>query len=160
WTSGYVPVNERFADAVAAEVERDPDASVFFHDYHLYLAPKLVRERRAGVLSTHFVHIPWPESDYWHLLPGALRTAVHEGVLANDVVGLHTNRWRRNFLQACETILGADVDYTESTVVHAGRRTFVTSHPISVDPDEFDALREDERVLDEERQIAQARNEL
>ena len=42
---GLRPVNEAFADGVLAELDREPDAAVFFHDYHLYLAPALVRER-------------------------------------------------------------------------------------------------------------------
>ena len=39
WNEGYVAVNQGFADAVVAELERQPDAAVFFHDYHLYVAP-------------------------------------------------------------------------------------------------------------------------
>ena len=42
------PGEPDFADAVLAELEREPDAAVFFHDYHLYLAPRIVREQRAG----------------------------------------------------------------------------------------------------------------
>src|SRR4051794_27214788 len=44
WSEGYVPVNEAFAAAVCEELARQPDAAVFFHDYHLYLAPRLVRQ--------------------------------------------------------------------------------------------------------------------
>jgi trehalose 6-phosphate synthase len=122
WYSGYLPVNEAFADAVAAELERDSDATVFFHDYHLYLAPKLVRARRPDVLSSHFLHIPWPQADYWSVLPSHLRVDVHEGLLANDIVGFHTARWRDNFLHSCEVALGAEVDYAAATEVHDGRR--------------------------------------
>ena len=159
WTDGYVPVNEAFAAAVCAELEREPDATVFFQDYHLYLAPSFVRARRPGALSSHFVHIPWPDTDYWTVLPAKVRKAVHEGLLANDVVGLHTNRWRLNFLRACADILGATVDVDASTVEHEGRRTLVTSHPISVDTAEFAGLRESEPVLDEERRIEERRRE-
>src|SRR3954467_4395209 len=42
WYHGYLPVNEAFARATVAELEKQPDAAVFFHDYHLYLTPKLV----------------------------------------------------------------------------------------------------------------------
>src|SRR5919202_1466898 len=110
WFGGYLPINAAFAEAVLAELEREPDATVFWHDYHLYLAPKLVRDRRPDALLAHFVHIPWAQSDYWHVLPEHLRREVHEGLPANDVVGFHTRRWRRNFLRACEDILGAEVD--------------------------------------------------
>src|SRR5205809_2074587 len=44
WDDGYLAVNRTFADAVTAELEAEPDAAVFFHDYHLYVAPRLVRE--------------------------------------------------------------------------------------------------------------------
>ena len=39
WDEGYVPVNRDFADAVVEELEREPEAAVLFHDYHLYVAP-------------------------------------------------------------------------------------------------------------------------
>src|SRR5205809_2150627 len=38
WEEGYVPVNAGFAEAVLEELELEPEAAVFFHDYHLYLA--------------------------------------------------------------------------------------------------------------------------
>src|SRR5256885_1197513 len=66
WFNGYLPVNQGFADATVAELDREPHAAVFFHDYHLYLAPKLVRARKPDALTAHFIHIPWPQSDYWN----------------------------------------------------------------------------------------------
>jgi trehalose 6-phosphate synthase len=159
WFNGYLPVNENFARATLAELDREPEAAVFFHDYHLYLAPKLVREQRPDAVLAQFVHIPWPETDYWHVLPEHLRRAVHEGVLANDILGLHTARWTRNFLRACEDILGAEVDHEVGTVVHDGHRTLVTCHPLGIEPAEFDALRDDESVLEQERQILERRPE-
>ena len=160
WFSGYAPVNEAFGAAVVAELERQPDAAVFFHDYHLYLAPRCVRERVPDALLSHFVHIPWAESDYWHVLPEHLRRAVHGGLLANDIVGFHTDRWRRNFLRTCEDVLEADVDFGSGIVEYEGRRTLVTAHAISVDPQEFCELRESAAVLAEERAIAERRPEL
>ena len=159
WFNGYLPVNEAFAGAVAAELERDPRAAVFLHDYHLYLAPRLIRERRPDAVMTHFIHIPWPQSDYWYVLPEHLRRAVHEGLLANDIVGFHTARWKRNFLRTCEDILGAEVDDRAGTVTHAGRRTVVTNHPIGIDPLEFDELKDSPAVLEQERQIVEGRPE-
>ena len=59
WDEGYVPVNRTFADAVVEELEREPDAAVLFHDYHLYVAPALVRKQRPDAALAHFTHIPW-----------------------------------------------------------------------------------------------------
>ena len=75
WDGGYAQVNETFAQAVLEELEAEPEAAVFFHDYHLYLAPRLVREHAPDALLAHFVHIPWPQTDYWHVLPDRIRRA-------------------------------------------------------------------------------------
>jgi trehalose 6-phosphate synthase len=159
WSGGYVPVNEALAAAVLDELEREPDAAVLFHDYHLYVAPRLVRQARPGVVTSHFVHIPWPEPDYWHALPPELRVAVHEGLLANDVVGFHTERWRRAFLLSAERLLGAGVDAAAGTVDHRGHTTRVVARPISVDPAEFDRLRDEPAVLEREAALAARRPE-
>jgi len=159
WSDGYVPVNEAFAAATLEELERQPDAAVLFHDYHLYLAPRLVREARPEIVTSHFVHIPWPEPDYWHALPEELRAAVHDGLLANDLVGFHTERWRRAFLLCAERLLGATVDRDAGTVVHRGRRTRVVARPIGVDPAEFDRLGQDSGVLEREASLEARRPE-
>jgi trehalose 6-phosphate synthase len=159
WEEGYVAVNANFADAVVAELEAQPDAAVCFHDYHLYLAPRFVRTRRPDAALSHFVHIPWPEPDYWRVLPQAIRVALHDGVLASDVVGFHTDRWRRNFLRSCVDIVEAEGNFIDVTADYDGRRVFATSHPISVDPAEFAELASSPEVLELERQLAANRPE-
>jgi trehalose 6-phosphate synthase len=159
WDDGYVPVNEAFAAAVEEELEREPDAAVFFHDYHLYLAPRYVRERFPDATLAHFVHIPWAQPDYWHVLPGPIRDTIHDGLLANDVVGFHTHRWSLNFMRSCVDFLQADGNFDAGTVEHDGRRVLVTAHPISVDPSEFDELAGSDAVLAEERAIVERRPE-
>jgi trehalose 6-phosphate synthase len=160
WSDGYVPVNEAFAAATLEELDREPEAAALFHDYHLYLAPRLVREARPDVVTSHFIHIPWPEPDYWHALPKELRVAVHEGLLANDVVGFHTERWRRAFLLSAERLVGARVDAEAGVVEHRGHRTRVVARPIGVEPAEFERLRGDPAVLEREAALAALRPEL
>jgi trehalose 6-phosphate synthase len=159
WSDGYVPINQALAAAALEELDREPGAAILFHDYHLYLAPRFVRAARPDVVTSHFLHIPWPESDYWYALPPELRVAVHEGLLANDVVGFHTERWRRAFLLSVERLLGARVDPEAGTVEHRGRTTRVVAHPISVDPAEFDRLRDDPAVLEREAALVARRPE-
>jgi trehalose 6-phosphate synthase len=159
WAEGYTRVNKAFAEAVLEELELEPGAAVFFHDYQLYLAPRFVRERSPDALLAHFVHIPWPQADYWHVLPEPIRRAVHDGLLANDVIGFHTHRWRLNFLRTASDLAGASSDFSESTAAYAGRRSLVTVHPISVDPAEFDELAVSEEVLAAERELVARRPE-
>jgi trehalose 6-phosphate synthase len=148
WDEGYVPVNEAFAAATLEELDREPEAAVLFHDYHLYLAPPLVRSARPEVVSSHFVHIPWPEHDAWTLLPEELTASIHQGLLANDVVGFHTERWRRNFLGCVERFVPGGVGSTR-----------VVAHPISVDWDEFERRVDDPIVLEREAEISEWRPE-
>jgi trehalose 6-phosphate synthase len=159
WLNGYRVVNENFAGAVLRELEREPEATVFFHDYHLYVAPRIVREHAPRATLGHFVHIPWPQPDYWRVLPEEIRRAVHDGVLANDVVGFHTTRWSRNFLRSCEEIVGARVDFARSEVEYEGTVVRATARPISVDPHEFAELAASPAVLSEEQTIVDGRRE-
>ena len=147
WDDGYVRVNGAFADAVVGELEREPAAAVLFHDYHLYVAPALVRRRCPDAALSHFTHIPWVGPDGWSVLPERIVRGIHEGLLACDVAGFHTQRWRRAFLDSCAG-LGLEPDE---------RR--VTAHPIAIDPDEFDALAVSEPVLERERELEAARPE-
>jgi trehalose 6-phosphate synthase len=132
-------VNRLFAERIVVELDNRPSAAVLFQDYHLYLAPGCVRAARPDAKLAHFVHIPWPVD--WTILPEAMRRAVHEGLLANDVVGFHTARWARNFEGSCAEIVGG-----------CGR-THVTHHAISIDTDEFDELAQSPDVLAEEEQM-------
>jgi trehalose 6-phosphate synthase len=159
WDEGYARINEGFAEAVLEELEAEPESAVFFHDYHLYLAPRLVRERAPDALLAHFVHIPWPQTDYWHVLPDRIRRAIHEGLLANDLVGFHTHQWRLNFLRAASDLAGASCDFEEGSARCGGRRTLVVAHPISVDADEFDELASSPAVLEAERRLVERRPE-
>jgi trehalose 6-phosphate synthase len=147
WESGYATVNKAFAEAVLGELEREPDSAVFFHDYHLYLAPRFVRERSPETSMMHFVHIPWPQPDYWRIFPEEIRCAIHEGLIANDMIGFHTERWRGNFIYSARELLGEDV--TAKTV----------TAPISVDAAEFEELAASEAVLAAERGIVERRPE-
>jgi trehalose 6-phosphate synthase len=159
WSEGYVAVNQGFADAVVAALEREPDAAVFFHDYHLYVAPGLVRERVPDALMAHFVHIPWPMPDYWRVLPESIRRAIHEGLLANDVVSFHTPRWRQSFQRSCVDILGVEPDRAALTIPVGDRVARLRAHPISVDAAEFDEIAGGEAVLEAEQDLAAGRAE-
>jgi trehalose 6-phosphate synthase len=159
WEQGYVRVNEGFAAAVLDELEAEPDSAVLFHDYHLYLAPRLVREEVPDATLSHFVHIPWPQPDYWRILPREMRRAIHDGLLANDVVGFHSKRWRLAFLRCAADIAGASGDFSNWTADYRGRRTRVAASPISIDTQEFDDLSESPAVLAAEAEIVGRRPE-
>lgn len=134
WDNGYVPVNEAIAQAIVEEAGDDPEPYVLIQDYHLYLAPAMVRERLPGATILHFTHIPWPGPRYWGMLPEFMRRRIHEDMCKSDIVGLQTNSDVQDFLHSCEAMLrGSEVDYHEQVVHYNGRTTAVNAYPISVD---------------------------
>ena len=161
WDAGYVPVNQRFADAVVAELEAAEGdlPPVLLQDYHLFVAPASIRERVPDAVIQHFSHIPWPMPDYWRVLPPDIRTTIHESMLACDVIGLHTPRYVRNFLASVAHFPDAKVDAEAATVHFRGRKVRVVSRPISVDPEEFDRLAASEAVQAEREALKEWRPE-
>jgi trehalose 6-phosphate synthase len=92
--------------------------------------PALVRAKRPAARIAHFVHIPWVGPHGWSVLPAGIARAIHEGLLACDSVGFHTERWRSAFVSSCEALLGRGDE--------AERRSH--ANPIAVDAAEFDDL--------------------
>ena len=64
WES-YRRVNEAIAGAVIEELAADADRPVWFQDYHLYVAPPVVRAQYPEVRRAHFVPLPWPDAAGW-----------------------------------------------------------------------------------------------
>lgn len=134
WHEGYVRVNRLFAEKVAAVAAKQPrQPLVLTQDYQLYLAPKIVRSLVPKATLQQFIHVPWPTPNYFKVLPHAMRDAILEGLLANDVVGFQTSLDVRNFLLSCEELLGLRVDHRERAVLYGGRAVWARPYPVSVD---------------------------
>ena len=161
WENGYLAVNEQFAAAVNDELDRRRSSKpvVMLHDYHLYTCPGLVRRRHPEAFLHQFIHIPWPQSDSWRVLPRSIRRAVMEGLLANDVVAFHTSRYVRNFLVCCQEILDLEVDFNRGVVDAGGREVWARAYPISIDCSEFERLAVSGPVLAEEEALKELRRE-
>ena len=140
WEHGYQRANRQFAEAVLAELDREPQAMVMLHDYHLYTAPEIIRAGRPDAFLHFFCHIPWSQPDAWRILPPHMREAILRGLLANDIIGFHTPRYARNFLLCCEDLLEARVDYKRMLVTWEGREVWARAYPISVHPPTFERL--------------------
>jgi trehalose 6-phosphate synthase len=156
----YLEVDRLFAEAVLDEIGGEGDRClVMLHDYHLYCVAPLVRASAPEAFLHHFVHIPWPQSDYWRVLPQAMRSAIFEGLLASDVVAFHTAHYAENFLQGCADVLDLPVDFRRSTVAVGDREVWVRSYPVSIDPETLRRAMRSDRVVGEERQLVAQRPE-
>ena len=156
WQDGYRAVNAAFAETILHETRNDARPVVLLQDYHLYLAARYVRERRPDALLLHFNHIPWPSVDSWLVLPQALRRSICEGLLANDVCGLQTDRYARNFLETVDAFVrDARVDPAGRHVRWRGRTIWVRAYPISIDPDALAAFARSPEVAKRRRQLSE-----
>jgi trehalose 6-phosphate synthase len=121
--AGYVRYNLAFADAIAAEAA--DGATVMVQDYHLLLAPRMLRALRPDVRIGHFTHTPWVSPEYFRMLPDDVVRDLLEGLLGAHLIGFHTARWAQQFADCCAELLGRRPD---------GR---LDVFPLSTNPDEM-----------------------
>jgi trehalose 6-phosphate synthase/phosphatase len=127
----YVEVNERFAETIIANCE--PDSRVWVHDFHLMLVPAMLRARAPQLSIGFFLHIPFPSSEVYRLLPE--REQLLRGVLGADYVSFQVGDYARHFRSSCLRMLGIDSepDWLELD----GRRVGIGVDPIGIDVDGF-----------------------
>lgn len=126
----YRRINERFADAVCAEVDSD-DPIVLVQDYHFALVPSLIRKRMPAATVIMFWHIPWPNSECAGICPW--RQEILEGLLGSSILGFHTQLHCNNFLDSVDSYLEARIDREQDRVAMRGHRTLVRPYPISLE---------------------------
>ena len=157
YEQGYSVVNRDLANAVLEEAA--DDAVVMLHDYHLYTAPRTIRQERPDVFLHHFVHIPWTQPDAWRVLPRDIREDLYEGILSNDIVAFHTRAYQRNFLLCCKELFDLEVD-EEAGIVHIdGREVWVRAYPLPISAETFQRNAQRPEVHEYGREILRRRRE-
>jgi len=156
---GYNAVNEDLAHAVLDEIDGQDEPVVMVHDYQLYTLPGMIRKARPDVFLHHFVHIPWTQSDAWRVLPARIRDEIFAGVLANDIIGFHTQAYRRNFLQCCRDLLDLEVEMDRGVVHHDDREVWVRAYPLPIDWRATQGLSRRDRVGELEQRLLSRRRE-
>jgi alpha,alpha-trehalose-phosphate synthase [UDP-forming] len=126
----YKKINERFAEAILSEIG-EQKAFVWFQDFHLALAPKMVKDKNPNVTTAHFWHIPWPNTEAFRICPW--KREILEGLLANDIIGFHVRYHCNNFLDTVDQTLEAKTDRDTYSVSYKGSITRVKPFPISID---------------------------
>ena len=124
----YQAVNQKFVEALCAEVDSE-DPIVLVQDYHLALAPRLIRERLPRATVIVFWHIPWPNSQRFGICPW--RKDLLEGMLGGSILGFHTQFDCNNFVDSVDRFLEARIDREQNAVVQHGRSTLVRPYPIA-----------------------------
>ena len=153
WWDAYVAVNERFAEAGAAEAAEG--ATVWVHDYQLQLVPAMLRNRRPDLRIGFFNHIPFPPYEIFAQLPW--RKQVVEGLLGADLLGFQREQDAGNLLRAARRAVR--VGSVRNQITMGGRDgaddRLVTAraYPISIDSSGLDELARSEEVRQRAKEV-------
>ncbi|MFF9393299.1 alpha,alpha-trehalose-phosphate synthase (UDP-forming) [Streptomyces griseoluteus] len=112
----YRVYNQAFAQALAEEAA--PGAAVLIQDYHLALAPRMLRKLRPDLRIGHFSHTPWAPPDYFRLLPDDIAAELLTGILGADRAAFLTRRWADAFTDCCHAVLGPGIPSGTEIGVH------------------------------------------
>lgn len=106
----FLRVNRRFAEAAAAEAA--PGATVWLHDYNLWMVPGRLRELRPDLKIAFFHHTHFPSADVFNVVPW--RREILGSLLSCDYIGFHVPRQVENFVDVVRGAMPAEVLARES----------------------------------------------
>jgi len=143
----YVAVNERFAETIAGLCT--PGSRVWVHDFQLMLVPESLRRLRPDVSIGFFLHVPFPSSEIYRLLPA--REQVLRGLLGADYVSFHTGDYARHFRSSLLRVLG--VDSEPDAIEYDGRLVGIGVDPIGIDVERFHETLADPETRNVQKEI-------
>lgn len=127
----YIEANQRFCAAVVEQFQ-DGDR-IWVHDYHLMLLPGMLRQKLPHAAIGFFLHIPFPASDIFSILPRG--EELLEGLLGADFAAFHTHVHVQHFRRSLRRLLG--IESAVDRVPHGGGELRLQALPIGIAPDDF-----------------------
>lgn len=160
----FVAVNRKFA--VVAAREAAANATVWIHDYNLWLVPAFLRELRSDVRIAFFHHTYFPSADVFNVLPW--RRTIIGSLLQCDCIGFHIPRQVENFIDVARGVMpikalewencapryltygcAVGLDSMTSAIEVHGRVVRLGAHPVGLDVEKIDALLKQDRVREQ-----------
>ena len=133
--SGYLRVNEHFADELAKVLA--PDDVVWVHDYHLIPLAKALRARGLNNRIGFFLHIPLPPPEILTAMPN------HETLIpslgAYDLVGFQTDGDAANFARYLAKELGTP-SHMSLRLGSGDRAMRIGTFPVGIETRDFTRL--------------------
>jgi len=153
WNEGYLTVNRLFADEITRQIsKKNTKTLVMLQDYHLYMTAKYIRDKSYTTNQPtllHFIHIPWPGPEYWHILPPKMRKAILDSLCGVDLLGFQTEEDGLNFIRTIESHLPlAHVSYDNMRIWYKNHSTYIHDFPISIDVDSLSDMVHNETVIE------------
>ncbi|KYG69223.1 hypothetical protein AZI87_08425 [Bdellovibrio bacteriovorus] len=129
----YKEANQIMADEIV-KVATDKD-TIWIHDFHFLLLPKMLRERLPNVKIGFFLHIPFPSAELFRQLP--VREEILSAMLHSDLIGFHEHSYLRQFTVSLKSILGLDTSFFKADL--NGHAAHLGVYPISIESDAYKA---------------------
>ncbi|ODV86331.1 glycosyltransferase family 20 protein [[Candida] arabinofermentans NRRL YB-2248] len=127
WWHDYVKFNEAYAAKIIAIYK--PGDVIWIHDYYLLLLPQILRMELPDASIGHFLHAPFPSSEYFRCL--SKRKILLDGMLGANQLGFQSYSFARHFISCCARLLQYEVTPT-SVHVHSSYVKVVT-FPLGID---------------------------
>ncbi len=127
----YREANRLFSEEVVRHYR--PGDLIWVHDYHLMLLPQILREVIPAAAVGWFLHIPFPSSEVFRLLPR--RDELLHGLLGADLLAFQTHSHLQHFRTSVQRIAG--IDSTMTGIDIGTRAVRLEALPIGIAPDEF-----------------------
>lgn len=148
----YTRVNAKFARNILDQA--DAEDLIWIQDYHLMLAPAVVRKQNPQANVGFFCHIPFPHYEIFRILP--TRQEILEGILGSDLIGFHTPNDAKYFIECATTLLpGKIVVVDAETLLYEGRHVKIRPFPISIDFDTIHTIAQSPATDDMVQQLRQ-----
>jgi len=136
----YRQANAAFAEAVAYHYR---SGTIWVHDYQLMLVPGMLRDRLPDARIGFFLHVPFPSSEVFRILPWRHELLV--GLLGADLLGFHTFAYLRHFVASLLHVDGLETDIDRVRV--KDREVRLGVFPMGIDAPKFAGLAADPDVV-------------
>lgn len=140
--SFYKQVNQKFANKILEILE--PDDEIWIHDYQLMLLPALLRGKGVKNKIGFFLHIPFPNIEIYRVF--SKRMEIMQSLLCCNLVGLHTESYKKHFIESAKYLLGKEAVIDEDTITYNNNISKVIALPISIDFENFENIAKSEKV--------------
>lgn len=112
-------------------VSRSFPTLLWLHDFEMVLLPPMLA-LEAGVILTHFWHVPWPEAEI--MVASPVGQELTESLLSNRLLGFQTQEYANNFIDTVRAFFPeAEISQNENLIYHRGNTTKVIAMPLGLD---------------------------
>lgn len=151
----FLKINKLFAEKTAKEAVHE--ATVWIHDYNLWMVPGFLRQLRPDLNIAFFHHTSFPPADIFNIIPW--RGEIIGSLLQCNYIGFHIPRFVENFVDVVKSQISIrvteEVNCTERfltyscplgvekmtrEIIAGGRTIRIGAHPVGVNTENIKKL--------------------